>query len=142
MQTSSHPATIWCVMCIFNVTTIGAVAGYLAESSPWAHLLQINTTADDGLEKFPEAGSAANIGIMLVRKGALALAKVRHALDLFWDVLLSESALVARRCQDLHVRHSLRMFQLGPPGRSGMRCCWRTTRSGIRMPSMICSGKP
>jgi len=36
----------------------------------------MNTTADDGLEKFPEAGSAANIGIMLVRKAALGLAKV------------------------------------------------------------------
>ncbi|CAL8469429.1 g8970 [Coccomyxa elongata] len=51
------------------------------------HLM--NTTADDGLEKFPEAGSAANIGIMLVRKGALALAKewneVLLADDKVWD---------------------------------------------------------
>ncbi|EIE21596.1 hypothetical protein COCSUDRAFT_17381, partial [Coccomyxa subellipsoidea C-169] len=48
-----------------------------------------NSTADDGLERFPDAGSAANIGIMLVRKGALSLAKewneVLLADDQVWD---------------------------------------------------------
>lgn len=44
----------------------------------------MNTTNDDGLERFPEAGSAANIGIMLFRKAAIRLAKVwqRAELDL------------------------------------------------------------
>ena len=40
-------------------------------------LLQANTTADGGLELFPEAGSAANIGIMLFRSSAVHLAKAR-----------------------------------------------------------------
>ncbi len=42
----------------------------------FVYMPQRNSTADDGLERFPDAGSAANIGIMLVRKGALSLAKV------------------------------------------------------------------
>ncbi len=36
----------------------------------------MNTASDDGLELFPEAGSAANIGIMLFRSSAIGLAKV------------------------------------------------------------------
>lgn len=36
----------------------------------------MNTTTDDGLELFPEAGSAANIGIMLFRSSAIDLARV------------------------------------------------------------------
>lgn len=38
---------------------------------------QANTTNDDGLEEFPEAGSPFNIGIILFRKTALEFAKVR-----------------------------------------------------------------
>ena len=39
-------------------------------------LPQRNTTGDDGLELWPDSASAANIGIMLFRKGAGKLAKV------------------------------------------------------------------
>ncbi len=38
--------------------------------------MQRNTTSDDGLELWPDSASAANIGIMLFRKGAGKLAKV------------------------------------------------------------------
>ena len=38
--------------------------------------MQRNTTGDDGLELWPDSASAANIGIMLFRKGAGKLAKV------------------------------------------------------------------
>ena len=39
-------------------------------------LLQRETVTDGGLELYPEAGSAANIGIMLVKPNAVPLAKV------------------------------------------------------------------
>ena len=39
-------------------------------------VVQAPTTTDGGLEKWPDAGSAANIGIMLFRPSAEALAKV------------------------------------------------------------------
>lgn len=39
--------------------------------------MQRNTTGDDGLELWPDSASAANIGIMLFRRGAGKLAKVR-----------------------------------------------------------------
>lgn len=38
--------------------------------------MQRNTTGDDGLELWPDSASAANIGIMLFRRGAGKLAKV------------------------------------------------------------------
>ena len=38
--------------------------------------IQRNTTGDDGLELWPDSASAANIGIMLFRRGAGKLAKV------------------------------------------------------------------
>ena len=40
--------------------------------------LQRETVTDGGLELYPEAGSAANIGIMLVKPNAVPLAKVRR----------------------------------------------------------------
>ena len=39
--------------------------------------LQRETATDGGLEHYPEAGSAANIGIMLVRPSCNDFAKVR-----------------------------------------------------------------
>ena len=33
---------------------------------------------DDGLEHFPEAGSAFNIGIIMIRKSAMQLAQVNR----------------------------------------------------------------
>ncbi len=39
--------------------------------------MQRNTTGDDGLELWPDSASAANIGIMLFRRGAGKLAKVK-----------------------------------------------------------------
>lgn len=39
--------------------------------------MQANTTDGDGLERWPDAASAANIGIMLFRVSARKLAEVR-----------------------------------------------------------------
>ena len=38
--------------------------------------LQRETTVDGGLENYPEAGSSANIGVMLVRPSANDFARV------------------------------------------------------------------
>lgn len=76
-------------------------------------LLQMNTTADDGLENFPEAGSAANIGIMLVRKAALGLAKVCKRFITSQNALNSRNFLIP-------VPGYTELVCL--VGRSGMRC--------------------
>ena len=42
-----------------------------------AYLLQHATAVDGGLEHFPEAGAAANIGILMFRTAGYNLAEVR-----------------------------------------------------------------
>lgn len=62
-----------------------------------------NTVDDEGLERWPQAASAANIGIMLFRPRANALAKVRPGAGL-------------QRCQGRGTVHPLPASQLAPGG--------------------------
>jgi hypothetical protein len=75
--TSSDHLVCLCTRCFKfkqGPAAYGCAEYGCAECEGWC--LQVNTTDDDGLERFPEAGSAANIGIMLFRKSAMGLAKV------------------------------------------------------------------
>ena len=50
--------------------------------------MQSATVFDNGLERFPDAGSAANIGILLFRKAALPLAEVSILINILLELNL------------------------------------------------------
>lgn len=94
-------------------------------------LLQRETVTDGGLEKYPEAGSAANIGIMLVKPNAVPLAKVTSAQPPVFKFTLSTSRGAYCCCQNLASQTDLWIVVC----RNGSIGLSRMINCGIRMRS-------
>ena len=71
-----HSLQCTCSECGMQAATTLASVQHVIMSLP-AYLLQHATAVDGGLEHFPEAGAAANIGILMFRTAGHNLAEVR-----------------------------------------------------------------
>ena len=83
LSASSHDFQRWCERCC----TLECAESRTEMRTPGAP--QAATVRDGGLELFPEAGSAANIGIMLFRATTADFAKV------FTQLILRDLAAAA-----------------------------------------------